>query len=92
MLFETRRKLIEWPFFIIICFLFVLFWVRTNELENAGLFNDCHGYPSNLRSKKFEEVVEETDCNFETRLGNNGEFGVFPLISFPGSGNTLVFF
>ena len=30
----------------------------------------------------------ELNCDFEKKLGEKEEFGVFPLISLPGSGNT----
>ena len=30
----------------------------------------------------------EKNCDRDVRIGEKGEFGVFPFISFPGSGNT----
>ena len=35
-----------------------------------------------------ENEAENSSCDRDVRLGEKGEFGVFPLISFPGSGNT----
>ena len=86
--FEKRKKSLDFPFFIPIILLFALFWIRANDLEKAGLFKNCHGYPSGIRNEIMEEEIAEIDCNFETRLGEEGEFGILPLISFPGSGNT----
>ena len=34
------------------------------------------------------EMPKEDSCEFGIRMGKKNEFGVFPLLSFPGSGNT----
>jgi len=42
-----------------------------------------------LKLKKLkEEESSPENCDRDVRLGKKGEFGVFPFISFPGSGNT----
>ena len=41
----------------------------------------------NHEKAKKEEISPE-NCDRNVRLGKKGEFGVFPFISFPGSGNT----
>jgi hypothetical protein len=44
-------------------------------------------YDENSQQYATEKIIE-THCDFEIRLGEKEEFGVFPLISLPGSGNT----
>ena len=66
---------------------FFLFSTPSTWSMNVLLERTIAGRDDNLLNIDFE-VEKEEKC--ETRLGDKGEFGVLPFVSFPGSGNTSV--
>ena len=75
-----------------ICFLsdFFLYSSLSSWSTNVNLERAIAGRADSLLNTAFEikEEKEEKNCDLEARIGNKNEFGVFPFVSFPGSGYT----
>ena len=69
------------------CFLsnFFLYSNPSTWSMNVNLQRFVAGKEDNLFNLGF--TIEQNNCNLTTRLGNKNEFAVFPLVSFPSSGN-----
>ena len=77
-----------------------LFFQTTNNLKNSQKvkFDNKEIFPEEPKKEeklklkepkaKNKEESNPENCDRDVRLGKKGEFGVFPFISFPGSGNT----
>ena len=64
----------------------------TIKLDNFNFLKNDFKIFEKFKLENYEKTVKEQispeNCDRNVRLGKKGEFGVFPFISFPGSGNT----
>ena len=88
----------KWKYFLISAFLIAAIFIIKENLKLEKII-DLNFEEDFDKEEKLEIAQEENSdereidnslekCDRDVRLGKEGEFGVFPFISFPGSGNT----
>ena len=64
----------------------------TIKLDNFNFLKNDYEIFEKFKLENYDKAEKEEispeNCERNVRLGKKGEFGVFPFISFPGSGNT----
>ena len=79
---DKRRNIV---IFFVIFVIVSIFLFSAYQFDEPAQFQAPKGAPYDHQQEKSSEKI---NCKLKTRLGRKHEFGIFPLVSLPGSGNT----